>query len=116
MTKARQFPGGTGRTTMQDVAQLAGVSQQTVSRVINGAERVAPETVERVERAIEKLGFGYEAVRARTGPIDRLHIEATGALSHSVSITTRGDHTVIVSKRAMPTDKLPDCNPAHRLS
>ena len=34
--------------------------------------------------------------------------EATGALSHSVSITTRGDHTVIVSKRAMPTDKLPD--------
>jgi DNA-binding LacI/PurR family transcriptional regulator len=61
MTKARQFPGGTGRTTMQDVAQLAGVSQQTVSRVINGAERVTPETVERVERAIEKLGFKRNA-------------------------------------------------------
>ena len=33
---------------------------------------------------------------------------ATGALSHSVSITTRGADTVIVSKRAMPTDQLPD--------
>jgi Protein of unknown function (DUF2505) len=33
---------------------------------------------------------------------------ATGALSHSVSITARGADTVIVSKRAMPTDQLPD--------
>jgi hypothetical protein len=33
---------------------------------------------------------------------------ATGALSHSVSITTQGTDTVIVSKRAMPTGQLPD--------
>ncbi len=57
MTRGRQSSGGGGRTTMHDVAQLAGVSQQTVSRVINGGERVKQETVERVERAIELLGF-----------------------------------------------------------
>jgi hypothetical protein len=33
---------------------------------------------------------------------------ATGALSYSVSISTRGEDTVIVGKRAMPTDRLPD--------
>lgn len=57
MSRGRQLAGGGGRTTMHDVAQLAGVSQQTVSRVINGGERVKQETVERVERAIELLGF-----------------------------------------------------------
>jgi Protein of unknown function (DUF2505) len=34
--------------------------------------------------------------------------EATGARRHSVSISERGDHTVIVSKRDMPTDDFPD--------
>lgn len=42
---------------MLDVAQLAGVSQQTVSRVINGGDRVKQETVAKVVRAIEMLGF-----------------------------------------------------------
>ncbi len=42
---------------MIDVAKLAGVSQQTVSRVVNGAQNVAPEIRERVERAIEQLRY-----------------------------------------------------------
>jgi DNA-binding LacI/PurR family transcriptional regulator len=42
---------------MIDVAKLAGVSQQTVSRVVNGAENVTPEIRERVERAIEQLRY-----------------------------------------------------------
>jgi DNA-binding LacI/PurR family transcriptional regulator len=40
-----------------DVARHAGVSHQTVSRVINGRPSVAPATRERVERAIEELGY-----------------------------------------------------------
>ena len=42
---------------MHDVARLAGVSHQTVSRVINGSPRLRPETRQRVERAIEQLGY-----------------------------------------------------------
>ncbi len=43
--------------TISDVAELAGVSVGTVSRVINGAENVRPETRTRVEAAIAKLGY-----------------------------------------------------------
>lgn len=42
---------------MHDVARRAGVSHQTVSRVLNGAERVLPATRERVLAAIEELGY-----------------------------------------------------------
>lgn len=42
---------------MQDVARLAGVSHQTVSRVINGATSIRPATRQRVLRAIEQLGY-----------------------------------------------------------
>ena len=43
--------------TIQDVAERAGVSAMTVSRVINHPARVATATRERVEQAIHELGF-----------------------------------------------------------
>lgn len=43
--------------TFKDVARLAGVSTQTVSRVTNGADSVAEETRKRVNDAIKKLGY-----------------------------------------------------------
>jgi DNA-binding LacI/PurR family transcriptional regulator len=42
---------------MVDVARLAGVSQKTVSRVVNDAPHVRPDVRERVNRAIEQLGY-----------------------------------------------------------
>ncbi|WP_170233511.1 LacI family DNA-binding transcriptional regulator [Ornithinimicrobium humiphilum] len=45
------------RPTMYDVAREAGVSHQTVSRVINGAPNVAPATAERVRAAMVALGY-----------------------------------------------------------
>ena len=42
---------------MSDVAARAGVSHQTVSRVVNGHPNVAPGTRERVQRAIAELGY-----------------------------------------------------------
>lgn len=45
------------RATMRDVAQAAGVSLMTVSRVVNGEAGVQPETAARVERAIRRLGY-----------------------------------------------------------
>src|SRR5262245_60838289 len=43
--------------TIQDVAEHAGVSAMTVSRVINHPAQVAPATRQRVEHAIQELGF-----------------------------------------------------------
>lgn len=48
--------------TIRDVAARAGVSHQTVSRVINAHERVTPETRQRVEQAIEELGYQPNAI------------------------------------------------------
>ncbi len=45
------------RPTMRDVAARAGVSLKTVSRAVNGEGSIAATTVERVNAAIEELGF-----------------------------------------------------------
>nr|WP_037606132.1 LacI family DNA-binding transcriptional regulator [Streptacidiphilus rugosus] len=43
--------------TMQDVAERAGVTKQTVSNVISGRVRVRPDTAARVRAAIDELGY-----------------------------------------------------------
>jgi LacI family transcriptional regulator len=43
--------------TIDDVAKAAGVARTTVSRVLNNGANVRRETRERVQRAIEDLGF-----------------------------------------------------------
>ncbi len=48
--------------TLRDVAALAGVSHQTVSRVINHRPDVLPETRSRVEAAVAQLGFRPHAI------------------------------------------------------
>ncbi|MHB8275552.1 MAG: LacI family DNA-binding transcriptional regulator, partial [Dermatophilaceae bacterium] len=48
---------GRRRATIMDVAQAALVSRQTVSNVVNKPHRVAPDTLERVQREIDRLGF-----------------------------------------------------------
>lgn len=48
---------GNRRPSMNDVARLAGVSHQTVSRVLNGTGSVSEETQENVRRAIDELGY-----------------------------------------------------------
>jgi len=50
------------RPTIRDVARQAGVSHQTVSRVINGSEDVLPETRALVEAAIEQMGYRPSAI------------------------------------------------------
>ena len=42
---------------MADVARAAGVSQQTVSRVANGLPNVNEQTRQRVQAAMQELGF-----------------------------------------------------------
>ncbi|MQY21241.1 LacI family DNA-binding transcriptional regulator [Nocardia macrotermitis] len=56
-------PGKAGRpAVMTDVAKLAGVSHQTVSRVLNDSPQVRAETRERVLAAVEALGYRPNAM------------------------------------------------------
>ncbi len=48
---------GDGRPSMRQVATLAGVSHQTVSRVINGHPNISDETRRRVLEVIETLNY-----------------------------------------------------------
>lgn len=64
-----------GRPTIAQIAQIAGVSVPTVSKVLNGRADVATPTRERVERVIEEYGFvRNRAARAlrkgKTGLVD----------------------------------------------
>ncbi len=43
--------------TVRDVAQLAGVSQGTVSKALNGRGQLREETRRRVQAAADQLGF-----------------------------------------------------------
>lgn len=45
------------RVTIKDVAQIAGVSRQTVSRAINNQGEISPVTKERVMQAIAEIGY-----------------------------------------------------------
>ncbi|WP_449385913.1 LacI family DNA-binding transcriptional regulator [Cellulomonas soli] len=77
-----------GRTrpgpSISDVARLAGVSQQTVSRVSTGAENVRPDTRQRVLDAMEQLGYSpNHAARAlRSGSFG-----AIGVIAHRLART-----------------------------
>ena len=56
------------RATIVDVAKLAGVSTMTVTRVIHKRDKVSSSTRERVEKAIDTLGYAPNlAARALVG-------------------------------------------------
>lgn len=60
-------------TTIRDVAQVAGVSPATVSRVVNGLTGFSSSTRERVERAAAELGYEPDALarglKTRQNPV-----------------------------------------------
>ncbi|MBU4214744.1 MAG: LacI family DNA-binding transcriptional regulator [Actinobacteria bacterium] len=78
-------PGpSTSRASIADVARLAGVAPITVSRVANGAESVSPATRQRVQSAMDKLGYApNHAARAlRSGSFG-----AIGLVAHRLART-----------------------------
>ncbi|MBV9230796.1 MAG: LacI family DNA-binding transcriptional regulator, partial [Chloroflexi bacterium] len=54
---SKNFNQPTRDVTIFDVADEAGVSYATVSRVINNKDHVSPEKRERVLRAMAQLGY-----------------------------------------------------------
>lgn len=80
------------RVTIREIAQMTGVSMQTVSRVINKRPDVSPSTRIAVERAIAAVGFQPNAVarslvqrRSQT-----LGVIATGLKLFGVAQTLNG--------------------------
>jgi DNA-binding LacI/PurR family transcriptional regulator len=73
-TSVQRSAQGRRRPTIDDVARLAGVSRGTVSRVINGGRSVRPVVLDKVNAAIDALGYSVnQAARnlasGRTGSI-----------------------------------------------
>lgn len=75
------------RPAMADVAALAGVSAQTVSRVSMGASNVRPETRDRVQAAMDELGYlPNSAARAlRYGTFNTIGVVANQFVRTGVS-------------------------------
>lgn len=76
--------------TINDIAQKAGVSKATVSRVLNNPEKVAPRTRERVLSVIRATNY-------RPNPMARaLNIRKTGIIGVVVSDITNPFYAVMV--------------------
>jgi len=56
------------KITIAHLAREAGVSVATVDRILNGREKVRPETAERVHQAARRIGYhGVNAITSRLG-------------------------------------------------
>jgi DNA-binding LacI/PurR family transcriptional regulator len=77
---------------MADVGRLAGVSHQTVSRVINGNEHVRPETRRRVLAAMDELGYrpNLTARALATGRSNMLGVVSFDTTLHGPASTLFG--------------------------
>lgn len=73
-------------TSVKDVAQLAGVSLMTVSRALNTPEKLSPETLQRVRRAIDELQF-VPSLSARRMRGDNLQARTIGVFALDTATT-----------------------------
>ena len=114
----------TGVPTMFDVARRAGVSHQTVSRVLNGLTGVAATTKERVERAIAELNYtpsptARAMARRRSGSIGLIQAgrpdygPSNAALGFNEAAREAGYTVSQVSMRSLDADSLTQA--VHRL-
>ncbi|WP_278814538.1 LacI family DNA-binding transcriptional regulator [Bifidobacterium pullorum] len=71
------------RSTIQDVAKLAGVSEATVSRALRGLNNVAPATRHKVEEAAAELRFtlSKSASSLASGKTRRILLLVSGGLN-----------------------------------
>ncbi|MGP3960335.1 LacI family DNA-binding transcriptional regulator [Nonomuraea sp. 3N208] len=75
-----------------DVARVAGVSQQTVSRVINGKARVSESTRAKVLRVIAELGYRPNrlAQALAGGPVRSVTVLTSDTTLYGAAATLRG--------------------------
>lgn len=105
-------PAAAGAPSLADVARLAGVSSQTVSRVSSGATNVRPETRERVLQAMNQLGYSpnraAQALRRgsfRTIGVLTQQIQRTGEALTTAGVleaASAADYSVSLAQVAHP--------------
>jgi LacI family transcriptional regulator len=61
------------RPTVNDIARAAGVSLATVDRVLNARPGVRPQTIQRVNEAIEQIGYVRDVTAANLARQRRYH-------------------------------------------
>ncbi|MEY9874170.1 DNA-binding LacI/PurR family transcriptional regulator [Streptacidiphilus sp. MAP12-33] len=116
---AQTTAGGGRKPVMSDVARLAGVSHQTVSRVLNDSPHVKEATRERVLTAIRELDYRpNSAARAlvtnRTRTVGVVSFDTTlygpASMLHGIEQAARGhDYFVsIVSVRTLDSRSVQD--------
>jgi DNA-binding LacI/PurR family transcriptional regulator len=78
--------------TIADVAKLAGVSTGTVSRVMNGAENIHPNTRSKVEQAIANLGYqpNFQARSLRSKRTDTIALAIPELTNYFWTTIARG--------------------------
>ena len=74
---------GARAARMVDVARLAGVSQQTVSRVVNGHSNVSPDIRDRVEAAMAQLRYRRNSAARALATSRSMNL---GVLSYALSV------------------------------
>ena len=75
--------GTVSTATIRDVAQKAGVSQSTVSRVLNNTGYVSAGTRARVMQAVESLDYSPSAIAACPGSQSKEDSLSTGTIDPS---------------------------------
>ena len=80
---------GVRRPSIRDVAAAAGVSYQTVSRVLNEPALVRPSTAERVQRVIKELGYRPSKAARSLVRRDSTTIGAVGIHDHLIDLDHR---------------------------
>ncbi|CAM2996431.1 LacI family DNA-binding transcriptional regulator [Propionibacterium acidifaciens] len=105
-------PGAAGAPSIIDVARLAGVSSQTVSRVSRGAPNVSDRTRELVLQAMDKLGYtpNKAAQALRSGAFHTIgvltqQIQRTGeawTTSGVLEAAAQAGYTVVMAQVAHP--------------
>lgn len=90
------------RPSMFEVAEMAGVSHQTVSRVINHSSEVSDETRTRVQRAIDMLGYRpSNSARTLASKRSRTVGLIAGGLSAPGTVSTIAAVESVVRSRGM---------------
>ncbi len=95
------------RVTIAEIAQAAGVSVPTVSKVVNGRADVAPATRARVEELLQARGYRRRVSRLRSGVLDVVFNELDSPWAMEIirgveSAARADDLAVVVSALAGP--------------